>query len=190
MLRRFAPQVYLAYDGDSAGQHAIERGLGILAEADVPARVLVFPDKLDPDEFIRRDGREAFDKLPSLTPEAYQIQRLQLANDLSTQEGRVAYAKACAPILKKLQPVDLEVELRQLMVQTGFTREVLLAQMDLIPAPQKQENTPVAANNAGAHPQQAPLRLRELPRGNETLRAQETVISILATGRVSGEIAS
>ena len=30
LLRRFAPAVYLAYDGDSAGQHAIERGLGIL----------------------------------------------------------------------------------------------------------------------------------------------------------------
>lgn len=99
--------MWLAYDGDSAGQHAIERGLGILQAADVPARVLVFPDGLDPDEYVRRDGREGFDKLPALTPQAYQIQRLQLANDLATQEGRVAYAKACAPILKTLQPVDL-----------------------------------------------------------------------------------
>lgn len=57
LLRRAAPAVYLAYDGDSAGQHAIERGLGILENENVEARVLVFPDNLDPDEFIRRDGR-------------------------------------------------------------------------------------------------------------------------------------
>lgn len=139
--------MWLAYDGDSAGQHAIERGLGILQGENVPARVLVFPDKLDPDEFVRRDGREAFDQLPAISPESYQISRLRLENDLSTQEGRVAYAKACAPILKRLQPVDLEVELRQLMIQTGFSREVLLAQMDLTPAPVRQENAAPVSNH-------------------------------------------
>ena len=57
LLKRFAPQVYLGYDGDSAGQHAILRGLEILEQENVPARVLDFPDGLDPDEFIRRDGQ-------------------------------------------------------------------------------------------------------------------------------------
>ncbi len=70
LLHRFAPTVYLAYDGDDAGQHAILRGLDILDQAGVPARVLVFPDRLDPDEFIRRDGPEAFGKLPALPPAA------------------------------------------------------------------------------------------------------------------------
>ena len=48
----------------SAGQHAILRGLDILEAEGIPARVLDFPDGLDPDEFIRRDGKEGFDKLP------------------------------------------------------------------------------------------------------------------------------
>ena len=68
LIRRFAPMVYLSYDGDSAGQHAIVRGLDVLAAEGVPARVLDFPDGLDPDEFIRRDGPEGFAKLPALTP--------------------------------------------------------------------------------------------------------------------------
>ena len=61
LLKRFAPMVYLSYDGDSAGQHAILRGLDILEAEGIPARVLDFPDGLDPDEFIRRDGKEGFD---------------------------------------------------------------------------------------------------------------------------------
>ena len=84
--------------------------------------MLVFPDNLDPDEFIRRDGREGFDHLPAINPAEYRIDRLRLANDLSTQEGRVAFAKSCAPILKGMEPVDLEVQLRQLMLHTGFSR--------------------------------------------------------------------
>lgn len=98
LLKRFAPMVYLSYDGDSAGQHAILRGLDILEAEGIPARVLDFPDGLDPDEFIRRDGKEGFDKLPALTPQAYRMRRLRAEHDLTTQEGRTAYAKACAAI--------------------------------------------------------------------------------------------
>lgn len=96
LLKRFAPQVYLAYDGDSAGQHAILRGLEILEQEGVPARVLDFPDGLDPDEFIRGMVPEAFAALPAISPTTYRMRRARESHDLSTQEGRTEYAKACA----------------------------------------------------------------------------------------------
>ena len=68
LLKRFAPRVYLSYDGDSAGQHATLRGLDILEAEGIPARVLDFPDGLDPDEFIRRDGLQGFEQLPAPSP--------------------------------------------------------------------------------------------------------------------------
>ena len=49
--------------------------------------------------------------------------------DLSTQEGRTEYARACAPYLKHLDPLDLENRLQELMTRTGFPRETLLAQI-------------------------------------------------------------
>ena len=103
LLKRFAPMVYLSYDGDSAGQHAILRGLDILEAEGIPARVLDFPDGLDPDEFIRRDGKDGFDKLPALTPQAYRMRRLRAEHDLTTQEGRTAYAKACAARSRRIR---------------------------------------------------------------------------------------
>lgn len=57
LLSRYAPEVWLSYDGDSAGQHAILRGLDILEEAGVPVKVLDFPGGLDPDEFIRQEDQ-------------------------------------------------------------------------------------------------------------------------------------
>ena len=70
LMRRFAPMVYLGYDGDAAGQHAILRGIEIMEQEGIPVGVLDFPDKLDPDEFIRRDGAAGFFSLPVLSPSA------------------------------------------------------------------------------------------------------------------------
>lgn len=180
LLKRFAPKVYLAYDGDSAGQHAILRGLDILQAEGIPARVLDFPDGLDPDEFIRRDGPDGFEKLPALTPETYRMRRLREQYDLSTQEGRTEYAKACAPILRTLEPVELENHLQELNVQTGFTREVLLAQVGQA-LPRAAAHTP--------SPRREPLKRAALQAG-EDARAEELLVSLVATGRLPGDIAS
>ena len=60
LLKRYAPEIWVSYDGDSAGQHAIMRALEIFEQEDIRARVLFFPDNLDPDEFIRQRGLDAF----------------------------------------------------------------------------------------------------------------------------------
>ena len=179
LLKRFAPKVYLGYDGDSAGQNAILRGLDILQAEGIPTRVLDFPDKLDPDEFIRRDGIDGFNNLPAITPETYRMRRLKEQHDLSTQEGRTEYAKACAAVLRNLEPVELENYIQELMVQTGFSREVLLAQIGA--------TLPKAVANTAA-PRRETIR-RAPVQGSEDLRAQELLISLIGTGRLPGDIA-
>ena len=185
LLKRFAPMVYLSYDGDNAGQNAIMKGLTVLEEAGVPARVLQFPDKLDPDEFIRRDGLEGFERLPALTPESYRIRRLREQYDLSSQEGRTDYARACAAILQKVDPVERENHLQELILQTGFSREVLLAQIG-VNAP--SVGKPAAPASPAAKPRFSPNRTS--PAATEEERDEELLISIFGTGRVPTDIAT
>lgn len=181
LLKRFAPKVYLGYDGDSAGQHAILRGLDILEAEGIPARVLDFPGGQDPDEFIRASGPEAFAQLPALSPETYRMRRLKAEYDLSTQEGRTEYAKACAPILARLEPVELENHLQELSVQTGFTREVLLAQIGAS-LPKAVPHTPA--------PKRESWKQSSPAQSGEDIRAEELLISLIGTGRLPGDIAS
>ena len=206
LLKRYAPQVYLSYDGDAAGQHAILRGLEILKEEGVPARVLDFPDGLDPDEFIRRDGPEGFQKLPAIAPEAYRIRRLKEGMDLSTREGKVEYARKAIAIFAPLEPVERDGYLRDLAIQTGFSQEVLEAQL-------AEE-----LKRTGAAPPQ-PARPRRMdpeeavgfvPTGEtekrqaagngsrnklseaewKMIRAQEMLLSLLATGLLPEDLAT
>ena len=176
LLKRYAPEVHLAYDGDEAGQHAIERGLDILEAEGVPCRVIVFPDGLDPDEFIRQRGLDAFLAIRPMSPTAYRMQRLRLHFDLETQEGRTDYAKGCAELLKKVRdPVDLENYLEALSVQTGFSRDVLVAQIGVSVKESAEKNNPSAIRET-IHPKRS--------REPEGYRTEQTLLALLATGKL------
>ena len=183
LLRRFAPTVYLAYDGDSAGQHAILRGLEIMEKAEIPAKVLVFPDKLDPDEFIRRDGADAFNRLPALSPAVYRLSTLKSQHDLSTRDGKLSYTRAAAAVIRPLDPLERETCIRDLSIETGFSKEVILEQLNQMPA-----------ENDGADSFQAPKRMPPPARGTESsapdISAQETLLGLLATGQLPKDMIS
>ena len=132
LLKRYAPEIWVSYDGDSAGQHAIMRALEIFEQEDIRARVLFFPDNLDPDEFIRQRGLDAFEHLRPLKAAEYRMQRAKEDLDLSDDDQRIEYAKRCAQILSKVrEPVELETYLQTLAVQTWFSKDVLRQQMGL-----------------------------------------------------------
>ena len=132
LLKRYAPEIWVSYDGDSAGPHAIMRALEIFEQEDIRARVLFFPDNLDPDEFIRQRGLDAFEHLRPLKAAEYRMQRAKEDLDLSDDDQRIEYAKRCAQILSKVrEPVELETYLQTLAVQTGFSKDVLRQQMGL-----------------------------------------------------------
>jgi DNA primase len=63
LLRRYCEQVILSYDSDGAGQTAILRGLSILEEQGIDARVLQMDGAKDPDEYVIKFGSGRFKTL-------------------------------------------------------------------------------------------------------------------------------
>lgn len=60
LLKRYVSKVYIAYDGDAAGQNAALRGMEILAAEGLEVRVIELPGGMDPDDYVRTNGMEAF----------------------------------------------------------------------------------------------------------------------------------
>lgn len=180
LLKRFAPEVWLGYDGDSAGQHAILRGLDILSEEGVPSKVLDFPDGLDPDEYIRRDGPEGFAALPALSAAEYRLRRLKESFDLSSDEGRMNYVRKAAFIIAPLDPVGVETHLKTLMIETGFSHEVLMQQIDTARGDTDKKTVP----SAPLTPRKPGASHPRLSSVSPELAAQETLLGLLATGQI------
>lgn len=179
LLKKYAPEIWVSYDGDSAGQHAIMRALDIFEQEGIPAKVLFFPDNLDPDEYLRQRGMDAFDTIRPLKAPEYRMQRALEGLDLSKEDDRIEYAKQCAKFLKKVsEPVELESYLKTLSVQSGFSREVLLQQIGQSPI--EKEPAVVAK----------PVRIRMNQQNggvSQQLTSEKTLLNLLAYKLVSGD---
>ncbi|MDP3448911.1 MAG: DNA primase, partial [Eubacteriales bacterium] len=130
LLKRYVGNVYIAYDGDTAGQNATIRGLDILSHEGLNVRVVVFPNGQDPDEFVRENGKEGFDLLKeeALSLNAFKLVALGRNFDFEKENEREQYAMEACRFIGTLTPVERERHYQQLSKQTGYSIETLRAQ--------------------------------------------------------------
>lgn len=64
-LKRFAKKAVLVFDSDEAGKSAAKRSLPLLLEQGFGARILLLPEKDDPDSFLKKHGSGPYEKLLS-----------------------------------------------------------------------------------------------------------------------------
>jgi len=179
LIKRYVPEVWVCYDGDSAGQKAILRALDIFESQDMPARVIDIPDDMDPDDYVKKNGAAGFEALRPMPPAEYRMLRAADGVDLATQDGRTQYAIACCGILRAVSnPVELENYLSKLSVQTGFDREVLLRQIGAA-SPPREEKKPV---------QPRLTRLKKPRETPEYVRAEQMLVNLLANGQLDHEM--
>lgn len=62
LIKRFTPNVKIIYDGDAAGIKAALRGMDLVLEEDLNVKIVLLPDKEDPDSFVQKVGAENFIK--------------------------------------------------------------------------------------------------------------------------------
>ena len=62
LLKRYTQEVLLCYDSDQAGTKAALRAIEILRETGITAKVIDLSPHKDPDDFIKAEGQEEFEK--------------------------------------------------------------------------------------------------------------------------------
>ncbi|MCW3489358.1 DNA primase [Dethiobacter alkaliphilus] len=102
LLRSQAEEVVIVYDADAAGQAATWRGLQILKSAGCLVKVGRLPAGMDPDDYIRRHGGDAFRK--DIIGEAlllvdYQMASLAQQYSLDKDEDRIRLFNKISEIL-------------------------------------------------------------------------------------------
>lgn len=103
ILRRYAQEVILCFDSDTAGQKAAARVLDELLASGLAVRVITVPAPHDPDSYIREHGPEAFRQLVASARDFFEfyLDFLGRQNDLTTDRGRLAVLDAMAVALAK-----------------------------------------------------------------------------------------
>jgi DNA primase len=132
LLKKYAEEVIISYDSDTAGQAATIRGLDLLNNMGCSVKVLEIPEGKDPDEFIRKNGPEQFLKLAdrSVSLVEYKIKMLKKQLDTNTTEGKIKFISKIAEILAKINNrVEIEVYINKLSKDYEISEESIYSEV-------------------------------------------------------------
>ena len=138
-LLRQAEEVIFCFDGDDAGRRAAWRALENSLEQLVDGKQISFlflPQGEDPDTYVRKLGKDAFEKLISDAKPLSQflLDELKSRVDLNAHEGRARLLKEARPLVKQVAAPLLSLLLRKQLAQmTGISQQELDAQFQVKP---------------------------------------------------------
>ena len=123
LIRRYTKNVILSYDADQAGQNAAMRGLDILYREDCRAKVLKVTEGKDPDEFVKKNGRRAFQELieNALPYGDFKLGFVKAKYDLSDEQQRVDFIRDAVDVLRGMKPVEADIYIKKLAAETGIS---------------------------------------------------------------------
>ena len=109
MLRRHSDKLVVNFDSDAAGAEATERSLDLLVEEGMRVRVLALEEGLDPDEYIRKYGVDAYRARLAAAPGYFYwlADRARKRFDFRSPDGRAEGLRRLLPAIQKI-PDKLE----------------------------------------------------------------------------------
>jgi DNA primase len=124
-LRRRTGEVVLLFDGDEAGQRAVERSLALLLPEGLRVRAAELPPGEDPDTYLEQRGVDALrDLVNGAGPALEAVTRRAVARGCSTPWEKADAVAAVTPLLVLVSdPVERGESARQLAFATGVPAE-------------------------------------------------------------------
>jgi len=109
MLHRHSENVVVNFDPDKAGIAAAERAIQLLLDESMRIKILELAGGLDPDEFVNRNGAEAYVEAIRNAPRYFHwlADRARSKFDMRSAEGRMAGLRFLMPAIQRI-PDKLE----------------------------------------------------------------------------------
>ena len=114
LIKRYADNIYICYDRDDAGINATNKAIEIFLEAEVKPKVITLEEGLDPDDFIKEYGKEAFLEKKENALDVYNYKYNQILDIYSNSNPNEKYEK-----------LDLFVEFLA-SIDSDLTREIFI----------------------------------------------------------------
>ena len=131
MISKMCKTVYIAYDGDDAGINSAIRAGYTLLKNNLEGKIISMPDGLDPDDFIQKEGKDAFDDIIKSAESVIQFHYKNKVNDDSSERDKIEFIKEAISELTTLND-DLTTEslIKELSYLSGFSSQSIFASIE------------------------------------------------------------
>lgn len=123
MLKRFAEEAVVIYDGDKAGEMASLRGSEVFLEEGMAVKLVRMPEGLDPDDYVQKKGGPAFGELLKNAQDFFDFKLTSLLARYSLKDslGMMKISKELLETLAKIkQPILLEHYVKKMSASIGL----------------------------------------------------------------------
>lgn len=103
-LKRHSERIVVNFDPDTAGANAAEKSIQMLLDEGLRVRILQLEGDLDPDEYVKASGAEAYRQRLEKAPAYFHwlADRARQKYDMRTAEGRMDAFKMIAPAIQRI----------------------------------------------------------------------------------------
>ena len=141
ILSRYAKELVLCFDNDTAGQLATQKNIELLKDSEFNVRILQLPRRLvdgeyvkqDVDDFIKFQGADAFEAIlnGSANQMDYRMEAVASKYDLSDPEQKIAYGGEVSTLIASLSnAVEREVYAGRAAETAGISRTAMLTEVE------------------------------------------------------------
>ena len=131
LVSRYAEEVVLSYDSDEAGQKATKRAIEIFGKTGVKIRVLKLTGGKDPDEIIKKFGKEKFRSLieGAANDIEYAILREREKYDLDSIDGKTKFLTAISSVLAAANPIEQDAYAAKLASEMSISKDAIMQEI-------------------------------------------------------------
>lgn len=128
LLDRYANEVYICYDSDEAGIKATDRAIDILISKNISPKIIMLPENLDPDDYLKKYGKLSFEleiskALPYLD---YKILKIKNNYNLDSAQGLSGFANEVAAILQRVKnPLERDIYLSKISREYNISKDAI-----------------------------------------------------------------
>ncbi|WP_077390774.1 DNA primase [Mobilibacterium timonense] len=133
LVTRFTKNVILSYDSDEAGIRAALRGIEVFDGSGANVRILQVTGGKDPDEYVKKYGGKAFQKLvqDALPAAEFRFKAMVRGRDLTDERQLLSYIRDIIPFMRKMDPLEQEIYIKKLHRDYGIGEMALQSQLRL-----------------------------------------------------------
>ena len=183
LISHYAEEVIVAYDSDGAGQKATQKAINHFADVGLRTKIIHMEGAKDPDEFIKKFGRDRFRMLLDGSNDAndFMLDKCEDGLDLTTDIGRVELLKRTSKVLAGIEsPLEREVYISRTSKKCDIPVQVLKTHIDAM----LKKNSSSAKKNEWRNIKAKTSYIRDdinpdAVSNKKQARAEETIISYL-----------
>ena len=135
LLRKYAEQIIISYDSDSAGQAATLRGLEILRNLGCDVRILQMEGAKDPDEYVIKYGTGRFNLLidNAISLVEFKVKVLKNKFDLDNTNDKIKFLQEIAKVLSEVDSqIELEIYVEKIANEYSISKEAIYSEVNKI----------------------------------------------------------